>query len=241
MNIRTLVEILLPLFVLLVVSQHAKGLATDKCTDARLKDQIKKQAKCLYPLVNQYVKGVLKVYKKQKSKNTKIFYLAYACKTHTKLWKKVKKCNNQFATKCLDSKMVQLANAAHSLLELRCNSSDIVGMIDANKFNKFPRLAEQIIGSDAMSYFKSLVKFDKTCNTFEMGDEFRYINGPCFNGIIQAFNRPIGMYFYDKNLAFPEYISPCKSITSSLKSCLDENTCFSQKEMNLARAGSSTV
>jgi hypothetical protein len=114
-------------------------------------------------------------------------------------------------------------------------------MIDANKFNNFPRLVEQIIGSDAMSYFKALVKFDKTCSTMEMGDELRYINGPCFGGIVQAFNRPIGMFFYDKNMAFPGYISPCKSITSSLKSCLDQNACFSQKEMNLGRKGSSTV
>jgi hypothetical protein len=241
MKLCTLVEILLPLFVLLVVSQHAKGFSTKKCNDARLKDQLKKQVRCLDPLLNEYVKEVLKVYKEQNSKKTKIFDLAKACKTHNKLWKKVTKCNNELATKCLGSKMVQLSNAVHSLLELRCNSPDKVGVVDANKLINFPRLAEQIIGSDATSYFEALVQFDKTCNTIEMGDELRHINVPCFNGIVQAFIRPIGMYFHDKNMAFPEYISPCKSIISSLKSCLDENACFSQNEMALVREAASTV
>ena len=104
---RILVEILLSLFALLIVSQRANGLATNKCTDVRLKDEIKKQARCLVPLANKYVTKLLKVYEKQKFNATKIFDLAWACRTHKKLLKRVKKCNIEFATNCLDSEMVE--------------------------------------------------------------------------------------------------------------------------------------
>ena len=137
--------------------------------------------------------------------------------------------------------MVELVNAVHSLLQLTCNSPNITGMINPNKLTNFLLLADRIIGPDPISYFKSVVTFDKSCNTIEMGDELKYINFPCLLGIVQAFGRPIGHYFNDANMVFPEYISPCKSITSSLKTCFEENACFSQKEMDLVRKGGSTV
>ena len=241
MNIRALVNIVLPLCVLLVLSQDSNGLTTKKCNNTRLKNEIKKHARCLDIVINKYVNGGLKVYNDQKFKTTKVFDLGMACQYHNKLWKNIEGCNNELATNCFDTKMVQLANAVHSLFELRCQSPDIFGVIDPNKFENFHHVAEGIIGHDPMSYFKSIVTFDKSCNANEMADALTSTNYPCFGITMSTLYSSVAVYFTKDNAAFPGHISPCKTTTSSLKSCLNKNACFSQNEMDLAREGISTV
>ena len=198
---------------------------------------------------DEYLKGgLMKVYNEKKSKKgirkregwiapaiTKDFYLPKACHYHNKLWKRVEKCNNELSKNCFDSEMAQLGNAVQSLFELRCQSPYIAGWIDPRKLKNFLRLAKTIIGKS----FEQ-IKFDKSCSLKQMADEFERINLPCFKGIASTFYHPVAVYFSKGDARFPGYVSSCKTITSALDSCLSENACFSQNEMDLVREWAST-
>jgi hypothetical protein len=207
-----------------------------------LKDELKIHASCVENEKIKFAEGELKAYNDQKSERTKVFDLVKACQYQSELWTRVEWCNNRLTTMCFDSKTVQLVQLVHSLFELRCESSYIHGMIDEKKFKEFPYVAERIIGYDARSYFKSLVTFDKSCTIHQMAVEIGYTQYPCFGGIGSMFYRPVEYYFNERdNATFPGYISSCKTITSGLKSCLNENACFSQNEMDLVGEWASTI
>ena len=256
MKIRGLVEMLLPIFLFLVLLQLANGLSTKTCNTIRLRDQLKNDVKCLETIKNKYVNEVLKIYNQQKAKKTTIVDLVKACKTHDNLWREVKTCANEFCTSCMDYNLTKVANGFLKSFDLSCDAQKLSGMRNISRNFEDEDLEElneiiETIGRDPASYFKSLIKFDKTCSLREIETELLTPKGTIFrcvadgkwdlNGKWKDIVTYIQNHPNQSDRPFPEHVSPCKSVTSALKSCLDENDCVSREEMELIKYLASKV
>ena len=253
MNLRSIIEIVLPMVVLFIASQiaHSDGVkgrfATPQCAHDQLAPAIGEMASCEIENWHNYVEKSLKNFKDQLD-GGKTFDLKTECELHNELLlKEGKECPVNFAESCLPDYISQFVGELYDALHLDCNCPNFhkwdngqwsqmgdsnCKILDQQKVNASFAILFEGCAKDKKCPEK-LFTFDKKCEGNKRGEEFMSSVVPCLkeNGMPMV----IAIMGYFNGVTNLDNISPCTTVGKVLDECFKENTCFSQREMELIR------
>jgi len=246
MNLRSIIEIVLPMVVLFIASQIAQSdgvkgrFATPQCTHDQLAPAIGEMASCDTKNWNNYVEKMLKNYKDQ-ADGEKTFDLRTACEiTNEVAVKEGKECPVNFAESCLPDYISQFVGEMYDASHMNCDCPDFgSSMGDSNCMifdpqKVYPALTKLQEGCEKdQKCPEKLFTFDKKCEGDKRGEVFMSSVYPCVMKSFQPMMNAMQGYFNGgTNL---DNVSPCKTVGEVLDKCFQENECFSQREMELIR------
>jgi len=207
-------------------------IATSKCTHDQLYTAGGEMLKCESDHTYRYLVTMSEIYQNGD------FDLQEACKiTNEITLDQRKECSLNFAGSCLPDYIPSFITNLYDALRLDCNHPTPYFNSSSNHQDElqavFGKLWEDL--ENDPNFPSGFVSFDKQCKGFKRLVSLDKVN-QCISSIIygQSFDAT------EKYLTFNDYeqlddIKPCKTLSKVLDECFEENECFSQREMGMAR------
>ena len=252
MDLRSTIEIILPVVVLLMTSQIAGGrkvvgrFATPQCNHNQLATAVGEMSTCETKLFHTLVERMLKNYKDGSNGGT-VFDLQMACKITKEIaFDEGGQCPVNFANSCLPDYVAPFIAKVFDALEVNCDCPKPFGdpscmLIDPEVGTKL----NAAIGALLVECAKdpkcpsALFTYDNQCDEKQMGEALEKAFNPCLKDPYEQLANEIGKYFNGNgNL---DSVLPCNTLRKVLDECFVENTCFSGREMEMVRNMAATI
>jgi len=210
-------------------------LATLKCSHIQLYAAGGEAFECQRKHLEQYLRTMMNIYKNG------VFDLQEACETHNEIaLEQISKCSLNFAESCLPDYFSDFLNKVHDVLILDCNRSTPYfnsTMMD-RKWLELRDVIHEFVENFKKDPkgFAGFINLDKQC-TFERAIQMTSAKiSPCMERQIfgQSFNATERYLRLNEEGELGD-MSFCKRLGKGLDECFDENECFSQREMEMAR------
>jgi len=213
------------------------AFSTNKCDHDRLADEVRKLTTCTEKSLAKQVDEFLKNYKEQMKANDNVYDVAQGCEMIKKMSEDLQPCSSTYLNECFDDKIVQLFQELESSFQTAsfCNA-DFNPQSVVELQNDLESKMKSVLGTVPQDYFSSIIKTDKNCKSFNFLQSLNMENKECASAYqttsrnikeLQAFFMGVGQ--------FPKDFSLCSTIDNALDSCMVENRCFSEQEMDLIK------
>ena len=234
-NIKRIISYFIILLVFLDSSSSVYSLATDQCNHNKTAEQIITLVSCIDTLVDKHMESMIKEYKEQLKDNSNTYDIAKVKDTLVKVYDDVQTCAMDFASKCANADINNLAKLFFEGLK------PIIQEIDGDKADEFKHLekfgkeAEKVFGDKPEEYLDKIVKSDKSCSIEKI---FKSIDDDNVDGCLEKqveTLEPLNEYIDKNGVTFPKYVSVCQTMDTTVNTCLFETSCISTQEMTLVQ------